>query len=454
LAATALAFQVTAGQGFPLAEVSALRGKSGGGVCTVLTLVLLLGCRPRPSPEYEEAHQRFITLYAVHLDAAYVRPEMDQVVSLLQAVPPRSLDAQEARALLARIQAGRAQLQAEEEARRALVQEMLAGPAEEPDAAARTATPADAGSPAVLALLATDAGLDAGPRRPRVPSACAPTAVRLLLPFESRDTAFVSQGNNGRFTHQGASRFAFDFNVAIGTAVVAAAPGVVLQTQDMFDRSVDMDPDQYNFVLLDHGNGVLTEYGHLRHHGTRVRPAQRVAQGELIGYSGDTGMSTGPHLHFAVEDASLQSQPACFLDVESGVPRAGEVVRSGNVALALLPGEFRPASLPANAFASQEIALESELPLLLPDGPVEIRGRVLAPSREVILWVRPQGAKEPSRRQVVTLDAEGRFHLSLPLDGVEGIQWIGFSRVQPRGAWKGWALRRFDVSREASRPPP
>jgi murein DD-endopeptidase MepM/ murein hydrolase activator NlpD len=430
---------------------------SRGGVCTVLTLALLGGCRPRPSPEYEEAHQRFITLYAVHLDAAYARPEMDQVVSLLQAVPPKSLDAPEARTLLARIQAGRAQLAAEEEARRALVRQMLLGPPEAPDVGTSGAARADAGPAAVLAVLdvgAGDAGLDAGPRRARVPSACAPTALRLLLPFESRDTAFVSQGNNGRFTHQGASRFAFDFNVAIGTAVVAAAPGVVLQTQDMFDRSVDMDPDQYNFVLLDHGNGVLTEYGHLRHHGTRVRPAQRVAQGELIGYSGDTGMSTGPHLHFAVEDASLQSQPACFLDVESGVPRAGEVVRSGNVAGVLLPGEFRLASLPTSAFASQEIALESELPLLLPDAPVEIRGRVLAPSREVILWVRPQGAKEPSRRQVVPLDAEGRFHLLLPLEGLDGIHWIGFTRVQPKGAWKGWALRRFDVSREASRAAP
>jgi murein DD-endopeptidase MepM/ murein hydrolase activator NlpD len=415
---------------------------------------LVFGCRPRASPEYEEAHQRFSQLYAVHLDAAYGRPEMDGVVSLLQAVPPQSLDAPAAAELLARIATGRSQLAEDEERRHAIAREMMEAPLEDADAAISERV--DAGISFNLGLQ-TDAGrprLDGGPRRARSHSACAASAVRVLLPFEPRDTAFVSQGNNGRFTHQGASRFAFDFNVPIGTAIVAAASGLVVQMQDGFDRSADMDPDQYNFVLLDHGDGVLTEYGHLRHHGTRVRPAQRVAQGELIGYSGDTGMSTGPHLHFAVLDAALQSQPACFLDVESGVPRAGEVVESGNLKGPEPTGAFRLATLPKDAFESQQIVLETELPLLLPNATVEIRGRVDAPSKEVVLWVRTQGAKTPVRKVLAPVDAQGRFTVSLPLAGLEGVQWIGFSRVSPRGGWKGWALRRFDVAEEAARIPP
>ncbi len=420
-----------------------------------LAMPLLLGCRPQASPEYEEAHLRFSHLYAVHLDAAYARPEMDRVVSLLESVPPKSLDAAAARELLARIQTGRAQLVLEEELRHGVVREMRLAPKE---SAPAVRPGVDAGAPALLTL-AKDGGalkgsLDGGFRRPRPLSACTPSAFRVWLPFEARDTAFVSQGNNGRFTHQGASRFAFDFNIPIGTAVVAAAPGVVLQTQDRFDRSADMDPDQYNFVLIDHGNGVLTEYGHLRHHGTRVRPAQRVTQGELIGYSGDTGMSTGPHLHFAVVDPSLQSLPACFLDVETGVPRAGEVVQSENVPLSQPPAEYRAAAVPTQAFANQQITLESELPLLLPNTRVELRGRVEVSSREVLLWVRPQGAKEPVRKLVAPVDAEGHFNIVLPLEGLEGIQWIGFSRVQPRGAWKGRTLRRFDVAEEATHPQP
>jgi murein DD-endopeptidase MepM/ murein hydrolase activator NlpD len=414
----------------------------------MLALVLAVGCPPRTSPEYEEAHRLFSQLYARHLDAAYGVPEMDQVVELLQRVPERSADAPAARELLARIQAGRTQLAREEEQRRSTVREMLAAPLDEPETTSSGQAPARAVSAAMDGggLDSGPSPADAGPRRSRSLAACARDAFRVLLPFEARDTAFVSQGNDGRFTHHGQARFAFDFNVPIGTAIVAAAPGVVTQAQDRFDRSADMDPEQYNFVLLDHGNGVLTEYGHLRHHGTRVRPGQRVAQGELIGYSGDTGRSTGPHLHFVVVDPSMQSRPACFLDVDSGVPRAGDVVESGNVPGLALTGEFHPATLPRSLYAGQHVALESDLPLLLPDTSVEIRGKVDLPSREVLVWVRPQGALEPTRRLVAPVDADGRFHLSLPLDGMEGVQWIGFTRVGPKRGWKGWSLRRFMVA--------
>ena len=62
--------------------------------------------------------------------------------------------------------------------------------------------------------------------------------------------------------------------------------------------------------------------------------------------------------------------------------------------------------------------------------------------------------KEPVRKLVAPVDAEGHFRLVLPLEGLEGIQWIGFTRVQPRGAWKGWVMRRFDVAQEAARAQP
>jgi len=411
-------------------------------------LTLLLGCRQSTSPEYEEAHRLFSQLYGLHLDAAYARPEMDRVVSLLQAVPARSLDHAAALELLERIRNGRALLAEEEARRHSLVSELLNAQADLLDVHrdGGTSRAVDGGS---------DAGTvqaDGGVRR-RSLWACDATAPRIFLPFEARDTAFVSQGNNGRFTHHGTSRFAFDFNVAIGTPIVAVAPGLVVQTQDRFDRSADMDPDQYNFVVIDHGSGLLSEYGHLRHHGTRVRPGQRVARGELIGYSGDTGMSTGPHLHFALEDASLESRPSCFLDVESGVPQAGQVVESGNVRGPEFSGDIALATVPATVFSSQQIALETELPLLLPNTAVEIRGRVETPTREVLLWVRPQGERDPVKRLIAPVDAEGHFDVTLPLEGLEGIQWVGFTRVHPRGSWTGWSLRRFEVAEQLRAQP-
>lgn len=98
---------------------------------TTLALVAAAGLcacqKPQPSPEYQEARQRYAALLAgAPLDAA-VRPEMDEVLSLLERVPPRSLDAEAAAALRARILDERRNL-ADEQARRARMVESAGTP--------------------------------------------------------------------------------------------------------------------------------------------------------------------------------------------------------------------------------------------------------------------------------------------------------------------------------------
>lgn len=83
---------------------------------------------------------------------------------------------------------------------------------------------------------------------------------------------------------------AVDIASSTGTPVSAAADGTVLQ--------VDHDADYGIYVLLDHGDGYTTLYAHLG--GSGVRVGDRVIQGRQIGVIGDTGKSTGPHLHFEV----------------------------------------------------------------------------------------------------------------------------------------------------------
>lgn len=71
-------------------------------------------------------------------------------------------------------------------------------------------------------------------------------------------------------------------------------------------------------VVIDHGDGTFTHYAHLNK--TNVQPGQQVAAGDLIGWEGSTGDSTGPHLHFEVHRGGLWNQvdPASWLD-ERGV---------------------------------------------------------------------------------------------------------------------------------------
>jgi murein DD-endopeptidase MepM/ murein hydrolase activator NlpD len=75
-----------------------------------------------------------------------------------------------------------------------------------------------------------------------------------------------------------------------GTAIVAAGAGVVV--------AAGPEGGYGNAILIDHGNGWLTHYGHLSAIGVEI--GRRVATGEHIGDEGSTGHSTGPHLHFEV----------------------------------------------------------------------------------------------------------------------------------------------------------
>lgn len=92
-----------------------------------------------------------------------------------------------------------------------------------------------------------------------------------------------------------------DFAVPHGTPVYAASEGVVIGARP--------NGGYGNWIRVDHGDGVATVYGHLSRFAPRIKPGVRVARGELVGFSGSTGRSTGPHLHFEVIDDGTPVDP-------------------------------------------------------------------------------------------------------------------------------------------------
>ena len=83
-----------------------------------------------------------------------------------------------------------------------------------------------------------------------------------------------------------------DLPAPTGTPVRAAADGVV--------RYFGRNGSYGRFIRLDHGFGLETAYGHLRRYALGLRRDGRVRRGEVIGYVGSSGLSTGPHLHYEV----------------------------------------------------------------------------------------------------------------------------------------------------------
>lgn len=129
-------------------------------------------------------------------------------------------------------------------------------------------------------------------------------AVDYLLPLHG-DEWRIDQGWNGRFSHTSPeSRHAIDFSAPEGTPVLAAREGVVMQIADDF-RGAGLDLEKYgaraNFVRILHNDGSMGLYGHLQPETAQVRPGARVRAGQVIGAVGNTGFSTGPHLHFVVQ---------------------------------------------------------------------------------------------------------------------------------------------------------
>jgi murein DD-endopeptidase MepM/ murein hydrolase activator NlpD len=120
-------------------------------------------------------------------------------------------------------------------------------------------------------------------------------------PFPWRGGPFrISQGANGVYSHFGPrNRYAIDIAMPEGTPIIAARGGVVVKTENSQDgQSSDASG---NFVRVLHDDGTMGVYLHLKKGSVSVREGQKVGVGSALALSGNTGNSTGPHLHFVVQ---------------------------------------------------------------------------------------------------------------------------------------------------------
>ncbi|MBR4878046.1 MAG: M23 family metallopeptidase, partial [Rhodocyclaceae bacterium] len=128
---------------------------------------------------------------------------------------------------------------------------------------------------------------------------------RYRLPFRDGQTFLIGQSTGGPIsTHTTpGSLYAVDIPMPEDTPIVAARAGTVMYTEFTHTEG-GTTPDkegEANIVLIEHADGTRAVYAHLAPGGVLVSPGQQVQEGEVIGLSGSTGFSSGPHLHFAVQ---------------------------------------------------------------------------------------------------------------------------------------------------------
>lgn len=158
----------------------------------------------------------------------------------------------------------------------------------------------------------------------------------------------IAQGFNGGYSHSGeGNRYAIDIGMPIGTGIRAARGGQVVSVQDGYGEGGNSTAyrGQTNSVYILHDDGTFGLYAHLRRSSALVRPGQRIQAGQLIAQSGNSGYTTGPHLHFAVlRNAGLKWQSVPFMLATPD----GAVKPAKGLALTGLPA-------PVNRIASRDL---------------------------------------------------------------------------------------------------
>jgi murein DD-endopeptidase MepM/ murein hydrolase activator NlpD len=147
-----------------------------------------------------------------------------------------------------------------------------------------------------------------------------------LLPYPPGQIYYVMQGNCGKHSHFDHQSFSYDFRMPVGSYITAMRSGKVITVREQFNDGSNTN-DSLNFIIILHADSTASRYLHLTRNGSLVEKGQYVNAGDTIALSGNSGVSTEPHLHVDITGyctkAPCQTIPFSFKNCKDRVPIQG-----------------------------------------------------------------------------------------------------------------------------------
>ncbi len=231
------------------------------------------------------------------------------------------------------------------------------------------------------------------------------------MPFQIGYATRSVQTFHGIFSHNGAAVYAVDFVAAPGTPVAAVRGGRVqaLRLDSNMGCATSSCARDANYLIIDHGDGTVARYWHLQQNGVLVGLGDTVCQGQKVALTGNTGWSTGPHLHIEVDDLLEQSLPLRFREIPGEVPFAGTFFTSANSTPTACMEQYSFSECPKDIFSFMGIALDPTMPcgFAKRDYTYMLVGTSVSDAPNVMMAI-----KNPSNewiRSCVAVQAGGRF---------------------------------------------
>ena len=150
-------------------------------------------------------------------------------------------------------------------------------------------------------------------------------SIPAIQPLSNKNLRRISSGYGRRidpYLKVKRMHYGIDFSLTKGNDIYATADGTVKRVKSSFGGLG-------KHVYIDHGNGFVTLYGHLDKY--LVKKGQKVKRGELIAYSGNSGRSTAPHLHYEIIKNGKKLNPVHYFFNELSPTEYEEVLRLASI---------------------------------------------------------------------------------------------------------------------------